>query len=381
MSTNGNQVRFARKLIDVMDRIVSHATDGNPLGLEDLQPPLKLKPWRWFGLFAFVLIALAMLATALVATVAADKKTSLLSAEEKRLRESVMGRVKVLQTWLEAQTSTSRRLTDSHVFRLFVTDLTLQPPGSPLPRSLQDQRPYFRQLMADFARQNDLLRAAVIRVDGSTLLSSSGPPLPVAGLMRQFKDEAHDQTIVVSPIRTLGDRDGPVVVDAMIAFPKAQTEIGLESTPSAILVMTLPIGPILEDVLANRLSTLDREGITLLQMRDEVIERIQMTSEGIEIGRDQSAEIPAPGSSAAFQSRDHGTPVYSLGEPVVGVPWTLYHALDARTALAPVHNFIRVVASLSLLVALALTAAFSALWWRHGRNHHRQLVHVYRAHD
>lgn len=357
-----------------------HVTDGNPLGLGDLPPPAQPKPWRWFGLFGFVLIFLAMLATVLVVIVAEDKKTSLLSAEEKRLRESVEGRVKVLHTWLKVQISTSRRLTESHVFRLFVTDLTLQPTGSPLPRSLQDQRPYFRQLMADFARQNDLLRAAVLRVDGSTLISSSGPPLPVAGLMRQVEDMPLDESIMISPIRMLGDQKGSVVVDVMIAFPAAQTENEIASMPSAVLVMTLPIGPILEDVLANRLSAPDRENIALLQRRDGIIERIRMTPEGIEIRRNQPVEALAPGSSAAFQRRDQGAPVFSLGEPVQGVPWTLYHALDARAALTPVHDFVKIVASLSLLAAFALTAAFSALWWRHGRNHHRQLVHLYRAH-
>ena len=295
-------------------------TDGNPLGLEDLPPPERPKPWRWFGLFAFVLISLAMLATVLVITVAKDKKTSFLEAEEKRLQASVFGRVKVLQTWLEGQLSTSRRLTDSHVFRLFVTDLTLQRPGSPLPRSLQDQRPYFRQLMADFARQNDLVRAAVIRDDGTTLLSSSGPPLPVVSLLRQFEEAEPGRGILLSPIRRQGDRNGPIVVDAMMTFPKAQTENETVRNPSAALVMTLPIGPILEDVLSNELAAPDREKIILLQRRNNAVEQIRMTQEGIELTNDLPIDLPVPGRSATFDRRDDGAPVYSLGEPVEGIP-------------------------------------------------------------
>ncbi len=358
----------------------AHATNGNPLGLEDLPPPSQPKPWRWFGLFAFVLVSLAMLATVLVVTVAEDKKTSLLKAEEERLRESVLGRAKVLQTWLEGQVAPSRRLTDSHVFRLFVTDLTLQKPGSPLPRSLQDQRPYFRQLMADFARQNDLLRAAIIRVDGTILLSSSGPPLPVASLLQQFEGAEPDRPMLLSPIRILDDQNGLAVIDAMIAFPKAQTEGEMALTLSAVLVMTLPVGPILEDVLSHRLAAADHEDIILLQKRDNITERIRMTREGVAIRNDQSSDTPMPGSSVAFHRRDDGKPVYALGEPVKGVPWTLYHSIDARAALAPVHGFVKVVAGFSLVAALALTAAFSAFWWRHGRNHHRQLVRFYKAH-
>lgn len=355
-------------------------TDGNPLGLEDLPSPKPLKPWRWFGLFTFVLITLAMLGTALVATVASDKKTSLLRAEEKRLRESVLGRTRVLQTWLNGQLLVSKRLTDSHVFRLFVADLAHQEPISPLPRSLQDQRPYFRQLMADFARQNGLVRTAVLRGDGVTLLSSSGPPLPIASLLQQLKDAEPGQVFLISPIRQLGERDEAFVVDAIIAFPEAQAESEAAPNPSAFLVLTLPIGQILGDVLSNQLAVPDQEEIALIQQRNATIERIRLTLGGIVSSTDRPIDALHPGRALSFGRRNDETPVYSLAEPVDGVPWTLYHALDARVALSPVHEFIKTAAVLSLMGTVALTAAFSALWWRQGRNHHRLLVELYQAH-
>ncbi len=358
----------------------ARTTAGNPLGLEDLPSPEPPEPWRWLGLFAFVLITLAMLATVFVVTVAEDKKMSLLQAEEKRLQESVLGRIKVLQTWLEGQFSASKRLIDSHVFRLFITDLTLQKPTSPLPRSLQDQRPYFQQLMADFARQNGLVRAAVLRDDGTNLLSSSGPPLPIASLLQRLEKVEPGQDLQLSPIRQIGDQDGPFVVDAVIAFPRVQAERGVALKPSAILVLTLPIGPILENVLSNQLAVPDQEEITLLQQRNAVVERLRITQEGIVIETAAPIDSLQPGHRVTFGRRGDDTPKYSLGESVEGVPWTLYHALDARSVLSSVHDFIKVAASLSLMAAVALTITFSALWWRQGRNHHRLLVELYKTH-
>ncbi len=383
MIRNGHQQRPKQECGQTFRRHSTEkagATAGNPLGLEDLPSPEAPKPWRWLGLFVFVLISLAMLATVFVVTVAEDRKTSHLQAEEKRLRESVHGRIGVLRTWLEGQLSASKRLTDSHVFRLFVADLTLQEPTSPLPRSLQDQRPYFQQLMADFARQNGLVRAAVIRNDGASLLSSSGPPLPIASLLQQHEQAEPGRNFQLSPIRQASDLDGQFVVDAIIAFPKVQAKTDVVLEPSAILVLTLPIEQILEDVLSNPLAAADHEEIILAQQRNAVVERLRMTPEGVALATGQSFDALHPGQALSFSRRGDDAPVYALGAPVEGVPWTLYHALDARAALSPVHGFIKVAVSLSLLTAIALTAAFSALRWRQGRNHHRLLVDLYKAH-
>ncbi|MDH3659687.1 MAG: HD domain-containing protein [Alphaproteobacteria bacterium] len=356
------------------------ATDANPLGLQDLPSPTAARPWRWLGMFTFVLLSLAMLATTIVVTASRDKKATLLQAEQSRLQESVLGRVQLLGTWLESQHLASRRLTDSHVFRLFVTDLAHQEPALPLPRSLQDQRPYFRQLMADFARQNGLVRATVLREDGVTLLSSSGPVLPVADLLQRLEGADAGWDVLLSPIRRIGDRDGALVVDAMTAFPKAQSESDVADKPSAILVLTLPVGRILEDVLSNRLADPDHEEISLQQQRGDAVDRLSMAGDHIELATDQPANGVQPGMPTAFGRRGDDHPVYSLGEPVDGLPWTLSHALDARAALSPVHDFIMVAAGLSVMAVLLLTAAFSALWWRQGRNHHRRLVELYKAH-
>lgn len=355
-------------------------TDGNPLGLQDLNAPAPPMPWRWLGLFAFVLLSLAMLATVIVTTAARDKKTSLLQAEQKRLQESVLRRVQIFGTWLESQHLASRRLTDSDVFRLFVTDLAHQESTAPLPRPLQDQRPYFRQLMADFVRQNDLVRATVLGRDGATLLSSRGPALPVADLLQQLESAEAGWDLLLSPIRRIGDQDGALAIDAMMPFPRPQAESEVAERRSAVLILTLPISHILDDVLANTLADPGHEEITLLQQRDDAIDRLRVTSDGIVLATDRSSDGIHPGLPMAFARRGNDEPTYSLGVSVGKLPWTLSHAIDAKVVLAPVHDFIKVAAGLSVLAVFALTTAFSALWWRQGRNHHRRLVELYRAH-
>ena len=262
------------------DLEAANVTDDNPLGLEDMPSPSAPKPWRWLGLCAFVLMSTAMLATALTYTAARDKKASLLEAEEKRLQQSVLGRIDVLRTWLDGQRSASRRLTDSHVFRLFVSDLALQESTSPLPRSLQDQRPYFRQLMADFARQNGLIRATVLREDGTVLLSSPGPALSVDGLLGQVEDAGVGWHSLLSPIRRIENQEATLVVDALVPLPPAQTEGDGAKGPSAFLVTTLPIERILEETLSNNIADPDHEELSLLQQRGDAIDRFLMTGEG-----------------------------------------------------------------------------------------------------
>ena len=358
----------------------AQAMHGNPLGLEDLPAPSAPRPWRWLGLAAFVLLSLTILATLIVVTAANDKKTFLLQAEERRLEESVTGRVNLLETWLEGQHAASRRLTDSQVFKLFVTDLAMQKRLSPLPRSLQDQRPYFRQLMADVARQNNLVRAAVLRADGATLLSSAGPALPVADILHRLENAEAGWRFLLSAIRHIDDHSGALVVDAVIALPRTQAEDEKSRKPAAMLVLTLPLDEILEQVLSTRTVDPERERIVLLQQRGKVIEKFSVGRNGIALATDRPPDDFRPGGPLAFGRRDEGRPTYSFGEPVNGVPWTLYHALDARATLSPVHDFVKVAAGFSALAVIALAAAFSALWWRQGRNHHRYLVDLYKTH-
>lgn len=357
----------------------ANAANANPLGLEDLpSSPPPLKPW--LGLFAFVLLSMAMFATAIVYTAAKDRKAAVLQAEENRLQESVAGRVKVLETWLAGQRTAGKRLTESRVFRLFVTDLSLQGSASPLPRSLQDQRPYFLQLMADFVRQNDLSRATVLKKDGTVLLSSPGPSLIIDDLLRNLEEAESGWTFLPSNIRRIDDRNGPFVIDLIMAFPSMQAENDGTGDPTTVLVLTAPIDPVLQSALSNEVASADLETISLLQQRGDVIDRFSMTDARIERSLAPSSSGSRAGASIDFGLQGDDRPVYASGRPVMGTAWTLLHAIDAKAALSPVHDFIKAASGLSAITVIALTATFSAFWWRQGRNHHRLAAEIHRTH-
>lgn len=356
---------------------VSHA---NPLGLPELSLPEPRQPWRWVGLFAFVLISMAMLATVIVVTASRDKKASLLQAEQDRLQESVFGRVKVLETWLEGQRAVSRRLTESHVFRLFITDVGAKDLHLPLPRSLQDQRPYFQQLLTDYAEQNTLVRATVLRDDGAILLSSPGPALPIANLLRMAGEAKPGWRVLYSPIRHREEPEGGFVIDAMVTIPEPQAEHEFGQSASAYLVSTLDISPILETVLANKRPSSAGEEIAIFQHSGDAVDKIWATTEGLQLAAETVPAGIGPDISFPFERRNSDRPVYSISKTINDVRWSLYQAVDARAALEPVHRFVATAAILAAIAVLALTTAFSSVWWRQDRNHHRRLADVYKEH-
>ncbi|MEM7043818.1 MAG: HD domain-containing phosphohydrolase, partial [Pseudomonadota bacterium] len=262
----------------------------------------------------------------------------------------------------------------------FVHDLALQDPRAPLPRYLQDQRPYFQQLVTDFARQNELIRATVLRHDGALLLTSSGPALAVDDLLRQLESSPRKTGVILSPIRQISGDQRIIVVDAIIPVPQAQSNDLATDGPPAALILTLPISGILKDILSSESVTADREYITIVQQRVTVVEKVKIAGDRLELEVAESRQDVQPGMPLAFDRRTEGTSVYSLGAPVAGIPWTLHHAIDARAVLAPVDAFIKASAAAAVFATLLLTATFAAFWWRQGQNHHRQVADLYRSH-
>ncbi len=355
-------------------------TDDDPLGLDDPAPPATPDPWRWIGLCTFVLLSIALLATMLVTTAARDKRTTLLEAEERRLQESVRGRVNMLQTWLQAQHAASRRLVNSQVFRLFVTELALQNGGAPLPRSLRDQRPYFRQLVTDFTRQNELLRAAVLRDDGRILLGGPGPAFDVRELLSEVGRAPAGWKLRPSPIRSIGIGDPTFVVDILMPLPPVQAGDEPGTKPRIFLVLTSPIERAAVEALSNPVAAPSDEPITLLQRRDGEIERFGLVSGRLERRESLTPEVINPGQPIPFDRYgSDAEAVYGFGLPLAGTPWSLHHAVDAGKALAPVRTFVAAAAGLSTIVVIALAASFAAAWWRRGRDHHFELLGLYRA--
>lgn len=379
MPKTGLQQRSDERALPLGSK-AADATDANPLGLAAPPAPSSPKPTRWFALGAVFVLALGMLAIFAVLALARDKKESILNAEQKRVQEAVLGRISILETWLDAQSSASRRLTDSHVFRLFVADLALHDRTLPLPPSIRDQQPYFRQLITDFAKRNGLARAAILREDGTILLSSPGPALAVPDLLRQRPETVAKGRLRLSEIRRLGERDGQLVVDAITDVPPAQAEAGASPAPRVLLAMTLPIDQTLRKILASTATDPSHETLSLLQWRGDDIERFRVAGDVLELSTLPLPEGLPAGENIPFKPRLEDVAVYSLGKPTGMGSWTLYQALDAEAVLSPVSDFIRLAAFMSLLAVVAVTAAAVALWRHRDYEHHRNLVDFYQAH-
>jgi len=358
---------------------VSPTTDANPLGLKDLPFPAAPNPWHWIGGGTIVVLAISIVAAILVMTAARDKEQTLLQAEERRLQESVHSRVNLLRTWLDAQQMASRRLSKSQVFRLFVTDLAAQEAPAPLPRPLQDQRPYFRQLLGDFVEQNGLMRATVLREDGSVLLSTPGPTLTVSTLLAQLESAAPGWTILPLPIRALDDGEWSFAIDIVIPLSPIQSQTGTAEKSSTFLVLTSPIDVIAADLLSDAEAEIDGETVALLQWRDNSIQQFDFSTGILDQRADVSLLEARPGTPIKFSRFDADGSLFATAAPLPGTPWAIYHAVDAEKTLASVQTFIMAAIGLSAISVFALATTLLGSWWRQGRNHHLEIVQLYKA--
>jgi HD-GYP domain-containing protein (c-di-GMP phosphodiesterase class II) len=363
------------------DLLLGMTGDASLLGLDEIAPPAAPGRKQWAGLGLFVLMAVAMIATGLVVTAASDKKTSTLDAERARLEQSAAGRSEVLRTWIDSRLLAGRRLTDSHLVRLFVSDMALHPPGAPLPRSVLDQLPYFQALMADFARQNDLVRAAVLEQTGRILQSSPGAAMNVAAMLGQMSDEPAGWKHIVSPVRTVDQKGESFVIDVLLPFPKVQAADADGGHGGTALALTFPANDILGKILSLPEPAASTESLHLIQHHDLRSEMISLDHGGLQAAPLPALDDLAPGQRLDFGRRSIAVDQvrYALGEPVAGVAWTLIHTVTPNAALAPVDRFIMVASGIALATVLASSFGFAMLWWRRVSVHHQELAGLYRA--
>lgn len=367
--------------VSMRDELTVADIGNDHLGLDKVEPPASpsCKQWVSFGLF--ILISVAMIATGLVVTVASEKKTSTVAAEQARLEESVKGRGQVLSTWVESRIQISRRLTESGLVRLFVSDLALNPVGHLLPRPLLDQRPYFQTLMADFAKQNDLVRAAIIDEHGRLLLSSSGPPLDIDTVLASVSKASVGWKSMVLPIRVDGGNGNRLVVDILVPLPRAQVTNEISTNDAAILIQTLAVDSLLNSLLRVSPQRKGTEKVYIVQERAGAFELISLETTGLEAVSPLRNEGRFSGQEFEFGrwSIAEGQSHYSLGEPVLGGRWTIVHSVEAQAVLASVNDFIVIATGIAFTIVLVLSCCFAAVWWHRASAHHRDLISIYQS--
>ena len=355
--------------------------DADLFGPDGINKPASLSHRQWINIGIFVLMLVTMIASGLVVTAVDEKKTSTLAALKARLEESISGRREILHHWIDSRVQAGRRLTGSELVRLFVSDMAHHPAGAPLPRSLLDQRPYFQTLMADFAKQNDLMRAAVIDGNGRLLLGSSGPPLDIASILTRVGKADKEWQIIVLPIRPTDKNADELVIDVLVPMPSVQATGEEANEKNAIFVQTVPATDVLIDLLAVASTRKEKEKIYLLQERDGALERIiSATSDAATLKLTTTDRIPAKqklitGRLFMIDGQAH----YAMGKPIESANWTIVHAVEADAALATVNRFVIAATGIAGAVVLGASIGFAALWWRRTSAHHQELMLLYQA--
>ena len=366
---------------EIDDLVLGRECETDLLSLAGIEAPTPPNHRQWISLGLFVLTAIAIIATGLVVTASSEKRSSTLVAEQIRLAQSVEGRKKLLEAWIDSHVMASRRLTQSDLVRLFVSDIASIPVGAPLPRTLLDQRPYFQTLIADFVEQNDLMRAAVIDGEGRLLLSSPGATLDIPSILKSVGKQPIGWQSAITSIRSFKRNQQNHIIDILVPLPKTQIDPQDSVEIATILVMTMSTDGIMNEVLAVPPSKIETEALYLVHQNQDHPLQIGLNGTGPNLVENAPlAEIIA-GEELEFGPLvdADGQHHYALGKPIYKAEWTIVHIIDSREALKPVSQFVVISTGIGTLFVLVFGIAIATFWWHRTSRHHHELISLYRS--
>jgi PAS domain S-box-containing protein len=351
-------------------------------GVDLEQQPRRPRPGPFIASSLIALAMIAGLAGVLVTVLVDDRQASLHVAQGARMEALARGRAEVIATWLNGIAQTGRRITEAELLRLFANELALRDPSEPLGQALNEQLPYLQQMIDDFARQNGLVGAGLLDLEGRSLLLSSGAP-PLRYNPLALLDDRTERWI--SPVRS-GELDDAVILgarllmDVALPIPTARPWFAGEAPETAaVFFMVVPVA----EQLAN---LLDAKPLLGLGERFRLIQWSEHGSEQVIAGPDPRVvpitlgEHLVPGQFRPYGPlrRADGGETFAVGAAVPGVPWTVLHEIDASAALAPLREFATIALIVAGLAGFALALAFAAFWWRRSNAHQRELALQYR---
>jgi PAS domain S-box-containing protein len=352
------------------------------LGLAAMERPAPPSGRQWLAAAALGLAALIMATAMLVVAAIGERKAALHAAERARLEAIAIGRSQVMATWLDGIAALSRRLTESDLVRMFATDMAAIEHGAPLPRALLDQLPYFQELMADFSRQNGLLRTALLDAGGRALVSSAGTPLDLsADMLSQTAAHDRDRSLQFSAIRAVDDAGARFAIDLLAVLPALQTDATKSAEAEALLAITIPVDRFLQDLLSTAPTPGRAEATWLIQRSGTGVERLSLQASALQLAALAPPGEMTPGQSLAYGRREteDGRIILAAGATVPGGDWTIVQTSDAAMAMAPIDRFALTAATVATLGATVIALAFGAFWWRQNMAHQQALAGQYRT--
>jgi PAS domain S-box-containing protein len=340
-------------------------------------------------LFALILAAAIVIPALLVA----DKRTTLESELDQRLRILAESRAQVLGAWLEGNSRVAARISESELFRLFVTEVAMtggdlseviagaqDPAGNSVQSSevnpLVLQLPYMKQLLTDFVRESDFLSAYLVDSRGDVLIESSGASRLSGPGKETAKKLFQEATMPIGPVRAAASG---LVADIVLPIFPVQSESG-GGRPAAVLLLTTPIMGKLAEVLSPGALSQPGERLRLIQHDDALVEIVPGDSPPI---RALSGASPFDGEGdISFARRTEvggGKLVYSAGAAVPGTLWWIVQEAETAAAEVDYSAFKRSVIAVAALVVLSVTVALAAIWWRMAEGHSRSQAEQYRT--
>lgn len=363
---------------------------------EVLNAPLRgFKPLRSFVVRLAATLAMVILVVGgILGWVSiTERRNETISHVEKRLAVAASGRAQTIATWLDGTLRVAARVTDSELFRLFATELSLSDEGlapqdkgiSPSEEetfadaSLTEQLPYMEQILSEFSTNVDFVSSTlVVRGQRTTTLSSAGAAPLSADLMALARESLREGWTIVGPGRS---HRGILIVDLSVpVFEPASSESGTgdPEVGAAVgaFVFTVPLGVQLVELLGGD-SLLKREaGISHLLQRNTQGLLEELTPQGIKTleMRDDLGALPFFLRGSALSG---GPMAYLAASEVKDTPWFLVQELPAQVAEAGLLGFQRWVFSLAGVLAVALISGFAAILLRQSSSFNHAMADQY----
>lgn len=342
------------------------------------------------GLLAVIVAAAIVIPALLVA----DKRAALEAELDRRLQILAESRAQVLGAWLEGNRRVAARISESELFRLFATELAMA--GGELsdviagaqnregdPRRSADidplvlQLPYMEQLLSDFVRETDFLSAYLIGPKGQVLIRSGGAS-DLPGHHKVLAQRFFRQGAIAFGAARIAAAG--LVSDVVLPVFPVQSESG-EGRPAAVLLLSLPIGNKLAEILSP--GGLSQPGERLRMIQADEAGLVEIAPGESPPIRALAAPSPFDGDGdMAFARRPQvggGQPVYSAGAVVPGTLWWIVQEADTGAAEVDFSAFRRSVIAVAGLVVVSVAAALAAIWLRMAESHSRGQAAQFRA--
>lgn len=292
-----------------------------------------------------------------------------------RLEIFAQGRAGVIDAWLEGVMNTTRRVTDSDLFRLFATEAnTLEQAisgGAPnagdsrqLTTAFTEQLPLMTNVLKEFVQNSGFLHGRVVSRSGDVYISTDAV----------IEMTAHEKTLGMQAFETGAPVMGPVqAADQGLLLSLALPIFPPQAEPSqanvvSSLVLTFGVHGKIAQFLEPPALARRGERVRIVQQHDGVTSLLAPgTLPPVRpIGSEADAVAPT-GTRWPLDQRMSLTGderVYSAGALVAPLSWWIVMESDIDLARTAVDDHRGNVIGIAVLAVAVLLVAFGAFWWK-----------------